>query len=66
MCATILEEKFSYWVKLKVDTRHEKVADKKDIMIKMDPAIAEIFRQSTAVSSTYRLLKIIIDHSYFL
>lgn len=43
VCATVIKEQFAKWVKEQVENRHEKVADKKDIMIKMDPRIAEIF-----------------------
>ena len=51
VCATILKDKFSNWVKAQVAARHDKVAVKKDLMIQMDPEIAKIFEQSTAVSS---------------
>ena len=51
VCATVLEEKFSKWVKVQVAARHEKVGVKKDLMIQMDPEIAKIFKLSTAVSS---------------
>ena len=51
VCATVLKEEFSNWVKYKIEDRNGKVAIKKDIMIQMDPQMAEIFRQSTAVSS---------------
>ena len=59
MCASLLQDEFAKWVKVNVDHRHEKVAEKKAIMIKMDPLVAEIFRQSTAVSSKFLLLKCI-------
>ena len=36
-----------------MDARHEKAAEKKDLMIDMDPEIARIFQQSTAVSSKF-------------
>ena len=42
--ASVLEDEFSKWVKYQIDMRHEKVAVKKDIMIQMDPEMAEIFR----------------------
>ena len=53
VCATVLGDEFSDWVKYQVKVRHEKVADKKDIMISMDPEMAKIFQESTAVSSKY-------------
>ena len=55
VCATVMKEKFSRWVKEQVEARHEKVAVKKDLMIKMDPEIAKVFQQSVAVSSKYSL-----------
>lgn len=54
VCATILEDKFSQWVKHQVDMRHERVAVKKDILIQMDPEMLKIFQQSTSVSSKCR------------
>ena len=53
------------WVKEQVENRHEKVADKKDIMIKMDPRIADIFQQSVAVSSKFANPKLILKNIYF-
>ena len=44
VCATVLHEEFSKWVKQQVELRHDKVAVKKDMMIKMDPEMAQIFR----------------------
>ena len=37
VCATVLEDLFSKWVKKQVDARHEKVAIEKDLMIDIDP-----------------------------
>ena len=51
VCASILQSSFSNWVKEQVETRHDKAAVKKDLMINMDPEIAKIFQESTAVSS---------------
>ena len=51
ICATVLEDKFSKWVKMQVNARHEKVTIKKDLSIMMDPEMAAIFQASTAVSS---------------
>ena len=36
-----------------MEARHDKVSVKKNIMIQMDPEMAQIFRKSTAVSSKY-------------
>ena len=53
VCATVLHEEFSKWVKDQVEVRHDKVSVKKNIMIQMDPEMEQIFRKSTAVSSKY-------------
>ena len=37
VCATVLREKFSKWVKAQVENRHEKVAVKNNLHIDMDP-----------------------------
>ena len=50
-CATLLKEKFSQWVKHRSDNRHEYVAEKGDLNIEMDPEIAEVYKNSNAVSS---------------
>ena len=65
VCASVIGEEFSQWVKTRVNARHEKVADKKDIMIKMDPQMAEIFKASTAVSSKSNVLSSITNPSFF-
>ena len=51
VCATVLHEEFSKWVKDQVEVRHDKVSVKKNIMIQIDPEMERIFRKSTAVSS---------------
>ena len=43
VCATVLKEKFTDWVKFKIATRHEKVLVKKDMGIQMDSEMAAIF-----------------------
>ena len=37
VCATVLGEKFSKWVKVQVENRHEKVAEHNNLHIEMDP-----------------------------
>ena len=53
VCSSVLEDKFSKWVKAQINARHEKVTVQKDLSIKMDPEMAAIFHASTAVSSKY-------------
>ena len=51
VCATVLKEEFSKWVKDQQNERHKKIAEKGDLMIQMDPEIKKVFDQSIAVSS---------------
>lgn len=51
IAASVIGEHFNKWVRRQVELRHQKVSVQKDLMIKMDPEIAKIFKQSTAVSS---------------
>jgi hypothetical protein len=51
VCATLLHDKFTKWVKDQVAARHAKVIDSKDMGILMDPEMAKIFNASTAISS---------------
>ena len=49
---TVVGEPFYDWVQAKVAERHEKIKEKKEMMIDMDPEIAKIFQESTAVSTS--------------
>ena len=51
--SSMLGDRFNSWVQQQVNLRHDKVADKKDLMIQMDPDIAKVFLESKAVSSTF-------------
>ena len=51
VCATVLKEEFTDWVKFQIAARHEKMLIKKDLAIQMDSEMAAIFQASTAVSS---------------
>jgi hypothetical protein len=51
---TLVGQPFANWVEERVTARNEKLADERDMMIEMDPAIAEIFRKSTSVSGKYQ------------
>ena len=48
---TLMGLPFRMWVGSRVDERHKKVADERNMNIQMDPEIAAIFRSSTAVST---------------
>jgi hypothetical protein len=47
---TIMGEPFQQWVHQQVDIRNQKVAHEGNNVISMDPQIAQIFQQSTAIS----------------
>ena len=47
---TIVGEPFKKWVHDRVEARNLKVAEEGDMMIELDPEIAEIYRASNAVS----------------
>ena len=49
---TIAKENFTAWVKQRVETRNQKLADDRDLAIHMDQSIADIFHASNAVSGT--------------
>ena len=49
---TKVGEPFKDWVNAQVDARNEKVAIEGDNVISMDPRIAEIFLNSSAISGT--------------
>ena len=50
---TIVGDKFNEWVQQKVQVRNAKVAEDRDMNVDLDPEIAEIFKNSTAVSGKY-------------
>ena len=54
VCVTILEDKFANWVNNQINARHQNVVEKGDLMIQMDSQMAEVLRQSQAVSSKYQ------------
>ena len=51
--ATVLKDSFKKWVDEQVEKRHARVAKERDLMINMDPVMAKVFKESTAVSSKY-------------
>ena len=54
VCATVLGEIFSAWVKAQIEERNAQVTTKKNLMISMDPEIAAAFQVSTKVSRKYQ------------
>ena len=55
VCATVLKETFSNWVKEQVEKRNEELLVEKGLMIEMDADIAKVFKESTKVSCKWRL-----------
>ena len=53
---TVVGKPFGDWVKQQIETRNYNRAVEKDLLISMDPEIAEAYHNSTAVSSKYFLL----------
>ena len=51
MIYSVIKEPFGNWVKQQIETRNRKVAVEKNLLIEMDPEVAEIYAASTAVSS---------------
>jgi hypothetical protein len=51
IASTVIGRLFDDWVKVQITTRNLKIAKEQDLHIEVDPEIAEIFRQSTSVSS---------------
>ena len=47
---TVIGDQFNEWVNMRVKERHQKFKEKKEMMIHMDPEIAQIFLQSSSVS----------------
>ena len=54
VCAAVLGQEFKDWVGEQVEERNALMAEKKEIMITMDPQMAAKFQSSTHVSRKYR------------
>ena len=50
MAYSVLGDDFSAWVKEQILQRNDKVAEKGNLMIQLDPEIAAAFQASTSVS----------------
>ena len=56
VCAAVLGDPFKDWVIEQVEERNALMADKREVMIAMDPAMAAKFAASTHVSRKYTIL----------
>ena len=59
--ATVIGQPFLDWVKHKILERNAQQAQKQDMLIKMDPALAAAFSNSTHFSSKYRMFLTVAD-----
>ena len=50
---TLVGKPFELWVNQRIENRHAKIAEDRDLNIEMDPEIAAIFQASNAVSGKY-------------
>ena len=53
MMYTLVREDFSNWVRRIIEARNSKMTATHNLLIDMDPDIAEAFANSTAVSSKF-------------
>ena len=59
---TIVGDNFKDWVDKKLKERTKKMAEEKDLNIKMDPQIYKIFKASTSISGKFFLLTSALIH----
>ena len=57
---TLVGRPFAQWVKDRVDQRHLKIAEERQMLIEMDPEIGHIYQESQAVSGEYPLHMIML------
>ena len=53
VCAAVIGADFKVWVQAQIEERNALMAEKKEIMISMDPVMAAKFEASTHVSRKY-------------
>ena len=57
---TLVGQPFADWVNSGIESRNQKLTQKNDMLVQMDPEIARIFASSTTVSGKLRTLHILI------
>ena len=50
--ATVVGQPFVDWVSKRIATRNEEMAKDRNLLIKMDPQLAQAFQRSTAISTS--------------
>ena len=53
VCASVMKNVFTDWLKQRIEQRNEEITDKKDLNIELDEDVAAAFRASTAVSCKF-------------
>ena len=53
VCAAVIDRPFKAWVGEQVEDRNQLMAEKRDMMISMDPVMASKFQNSTHISRKY-------------
>ena len=64
VCTGVLGDDFKDWVHEQVEERNALMADRKEVMIAMDPAMAAKLAASTHVSHKYATVIIFFSHSF--
>ena len=63
---TIVGDPFDAWVASQVEVRNDKIASERDMLVDLDPEIATLFNQSTAVSGRYHTsTSLRVDQEYY-
>jgi hypothetical protein len=52
---SVIGDPFRIWVSQQIEARHQRLATKNDLLVSLDPTIAEIFRSSNSISGTFIL-----------
>ena len=50
---SVLGEQFCEWVSKQIEERNAKIAEKGNLMVELDPEVAEAFEASTSIASKY-------------
>ena len=58
MLNSLIRQDFTDWVRHHIEARNKKMTTAHNLLIDMDPEIAEAFANSTAVSSKFRISKL--------
>ena len=51
VCNTVIGKPFAEWINATIEKRNDDMAQKHDLLVEMDPDIAEVFANSKSISS---------------